>query len=40
MQQNAIGLGVLTFFQVLLGMFWVVTEFPQLQLQMCLSLIK
>ena len=34
MQQNAIGLGIATFFQVLPGTFRVATKFLQLQLQM------
>ena len=40
MKLDAIGLGVLTFLQVLSGTFWVATGSPQLQLQMRLSLIK
>ena len=40
MQQDVIGLGVLTFLQMLLSMFWVVTEFSQLRLQMRQSLIE
>ena len=40
MQQDAIGLGVAIFLQVLPSMFQVATGSSQLQLQMRLSLIK